>query len=333
MSRARVVLVIAMLALGARAAHAHEVRPGYLELTETSSGVFQVLFKLPMLGGMRFNLHPLLPAQCRTTVPVATYETPSAVLERWTVECDGALAGREIAIQGLPGTLIEVLVRIERMDGSTIVQRLKPTEPSFIVPAEPSAWQVARTYLALGIEHILGGVDHLLFVLALMLIVPGRRQLFLTITAFTVAHSISLALATLGAVHVPGRPVEATIALSVVFLAAELAHLEQGRPGLTSRAPWLVAFTFGLLHGLGFAGALAEIGLPQRQIPLALFQFNVGVEIGQLMFVAAVFGVMALARRLPVPKPAWAWRVPAYGIGVIAAFWTVQRIASFWTAS
>jgi HupE/UreJ protein len=178
-------------------------------------------------------------------------------------------------------------------------------------------------------------VDHLLFVLALMLIVPNGLLLFKTITAFTLAHSVSLALATLGVVHVPGPPVEATIALSVVFLAAELAHLQQGRPGggLTSRAPWLVAFTFGLLHGLGFAGALAEIGLPQRQIPLALLQFNVGVELGQLMFVAAVLAVLALVRRLRLRWPDWSWRVPAYGIGVTAAFWAVQRTVSFWAAS
>jgi hydrogenase/urease accessory protein HupE len=324
-------LLAAALLLAAGAANAHEVRPGYLELRETSPGVFEVLFKMPMLGGMRFDLRPVLPAGCRSQVPATTYETHSAVLERWTVACDTLLAGQTISIQGLSGTLIEVLVRIETRDGRTIVQRLKPTAPSFVVPAVPSAWQVARTYFVLGVEHILGGVDHLLFVLALMLIVPTRLVLLKTITAFTVAHSITLALATLGAVHAPGRPVEATIALSVVFLAAELAHLRQGRPGLTSRAPWLVAFTFGLLHGLGFAGALAEIGLPERQIPVALLQFNVGVELGQLLFVAAVLAVSALARRLAVPWPARAWRLPAYGIGATAAFWAVQRTVSFWT--
>jgi len=325
-------LLAAALLTVAGAAHAHEVRPGYLELRETSPGVFEVLFKVPMFGGMRFSLQPVLPTACRSQVPVATYEAQSAVLMRWTVACDTSLAGQTISIPGLAGTLIEVLVRIETRDGRTIVQRLKPTAPSFVVPAVPSAWQVARTYLVLGVEHILGGVDHLLFVLALMLIVPTRLMLLKTITAFTVAHSITLALATLGAVHVPGRPVEATIALSVVYLAAELAQLKQGRPGLTSRAPWLVAFTFGLLHGLGFAGALAEVGLPERQIPLALLQFNVGVELGQLQFVAAVLAVSALARRLAVPWATWAWRLPAYGIGATAAYWVVQRTVSFWTA-
>lgn len=324
-------LLAAALLLAAGAANAHEVRPGYLELRETAPGVFEVLFKMPMLGGMRFDVRPVLPAGCRSQVPATTYKPQSAVLERWAVACDTSLAGQTISIQGLSGTLIEVLVRIETRDGRTIVQRLKPTAPSFLVPAVPSAWQVARTYFVLGVEHILGGLDHLLFVLALMLIVPTRLVLLKTVTAFTVAHSITLALATLGAVHAPGRPVEAAIALSVVFLAAELAHLKQGRPGLTSRAPWLVAFTFGLLHGLGFAGALAEMGLPERQIPVALLQFNVGVELGQLLFVAAVLGVSALARRLAVPWPAGAWRLPAYGIGTTAAFWAVQRTVSFWT--
>lgn len=328
----RATLLAVVLLLGAAPTRAHEVRPGYLELRETSPGVFQVLFKTPMLGGMRFNLQPVLPAGCRSLVPVATYESQSAVLERWTVACDTSLAGQRISVPGLSATLIEVLVRIETRDGHTIVQRLKPTAPSFVVPIEPTAWQVARTYLVLGVEHILGGMDHLLFVLALILIVPTRWLLLKTITAFTVAHSTTLALATLGAVHVPSLPVEATIALSVVFMAAELAHLKQGRPGLASRAPWLLAFTFGLLHGLGFAGALAEIGLPQRQIPVALLQFNVGVELGQLLFVAAVLALSAMARRLAVPWPAWSWRVPAYGIGATAAFWTVQRIVSFWTA-
>ena len=343
MKAVRAAALAALLSLGAARAHAHEVRPGYLELREISPGVFEVLFKTPTLGGQRFNLRPLLPAGCRSQTPVATYETPGAILERWTVTCDTILNGQRITVAGLSGTLLEVLVRIETIDGRTIVGRLKPTAPSFVVPTEPSVWQVAQTYLVLGVEHIVGGVDHLLFVLALMLIVPNGLLLFKTITAFTLAHSVSLALATLGAVHVPGPPVEATIALSVVFLAAELAHLRQGRPGLTSQAPWLVALTFGLLHGLGFAGALAEIGLPQRQIPLALLQFNVGVELGQLMFVAAVLAVLALVRRRglwgagglggTLRWPDWSWRLPAYGIGVTAAFWAVQRTVSFWAAS
>ena len=177
------------------------------------------------------------------------------------------------------------------------------------------------------------GIDHLLFVLALFILVKGTRRLIATVTAFTAAHSLTLAGATLGFVHVPGPPVEAGIALSIVFVAAEIAHSRQGRIGLTERFPWIVAFTFGLLHGFGFASALSEVGLPQSAIPVALLFFNVGVEIGQLFFIASLFAVIALARqvtqRIGVSQPAWAWRVPAYAIGSVSAFWIIQRISVF----
>ena len=185
----------------------------------------------------------------------------------------------------------------------------------------------------LGVEHILLGIDHLLFVLALCLLVKGTGRLVATVTAFTVAHSLTLAGATLGFVHVPGPPVEAGIALSIVFVAAEIVHSRQGRGGLTERFPWIVAFTFGLLHGLGFASALSEVGLPQTAIPIALLFFNVGVEIGQLFFIASVFAVIALARqvtqRIGATKPAWTWRVSAYAIGSVSAFWVIQRLSVF----
>jgi hydrogenase/urease accessory protein HupE len=201
------------------------------------------------------------------------------------------------------------------------------------VTDSPGSFEVIRTYTVLGIGHILLGFDHLLFVLALLLIVDGTRRLIATITAFTVAHSITLALASLGVLHVPGPPVEALIALSIVFVAGEIVHARQGRPGLTQRYPWIVAFTFGLLHGLGFAGALAEVGLPQNSIPLALLFFNVGVEIGQLLFIAAVLAVIAggrwLLARWPVRVPDWSWRVPPYAIGSIASYWVFERIAGF----
>ena len=191
---------------------------------------------------------------------------------------------------GLAATRIDVLVRLARSDGTTQLGRVLVLDPQFVFSASPGAMEVARTYTVLGIEHILSGVDHLLFVLALVMLVRGTRRLVATITAFTLAHSLTLAAASLGFVSVPGPPVEATIALSIMFVAAEIVRARQGRPGLTQRYPWLVAFSFGLLHGLGFAGALAEVGLPPLSIPLALLFFNVGVEIGQLLFVAAVLG-------------------------------------------
>ena len=213
---------------------------------------------------------------------------------------------------------------------AAVTHRLVPRRSSFVVPEAASGWEVARTYLALGVEHILGGVDHLLFVLALLLVVRGFTLLFKTITAFTVAHSLTLALAALGVVNVPGAPVEAVIALSILFLACEIVRTYGGQTGLTARYPWVVAFTFGLLHGLGFAGALAEVGLPQTAIPLALLFFNVGVEVGQLLFVVAALVVVGLIRRTRFAWPAWSWQVPAYGIGSVAAFWCVERVAAFW---
>jgi hypothetical protein len=198
------------------------------------------------------------------------------------------------------------------------------------VQAAPSRLELASTYTRLGVEHILLGVDHLLFVLALLILVEGTWRLVETITAFTAAHSLSLAAATLGFVRVPARPVEAVVALSIVFLAAEIVHVRQGRPALAHRRPWIVAFSFGLLHGLGFAGALAALGLPQNAIPLALLFFNVGVELGQLLFIAAALASMAVLRRIPFARAQWAWRVPVYAIGSFAAYWTIERIARFW---
>ena len=238
-----------------------------------------------------------------------------------------------IHIDGLERTSTDVLVRFDFADGATEAHRLTPGDPSFTVPTQPSRLEVVRTYLLLGIEHILSGIDHLVFVLALLILVKGVRRLIFTVTAFTIAHSLTLAGATLGYVQMPGPPIEATIALSIMFVAAEIIHSRRGRPGLTEKYPWVVAFTFGLLHGFGFAGALAQIGLPQTSIPVALLFFNVGVEIGQLLFIASVFTIIALARRITrrinIPRPAWSWAVPPYAIGSLAVFWVIQRIAAF----
>ena len=322
------LLVVASLVATTRLS-AHEIRPGFLEIEETAPRQFSVFFKTPLYYGEVLNMNPVLPPGCAILTPVSRRATTDALFERWHVGCEADLVGQTIAIEGLESLLTDVLVQIRLLDGTSHTVRLRPVATSFVVPAEPSAWQVATTYLGLGVEHILSGIDHLLFVLALLLLVRGRWMLLKTITAFTIAHSITLALASLGVVQVPGAPVEAVIAVSIVFLASELARSHLGRPGLTQRFPWVVAFSFGLLHGLGFAGALAEIGLPQGQIPLALFQFNVGVEAGQLLFVAAALGVGWGIRRTKIPQPVWARLVPAYAIGAIAVFWTLQRVASF----
>jgi hydrogenase/urease accessory protein HupE len=254
-------------------------------------------------------------------------------VQRWRIRVPGGLVGRSIGFTGLAAARIDILVRVARSDGSVQLGRVLPVASSFAVEASPGPLEVVSTYTRIGIEHILLGVDHLLFVLALVMIVRGRRMLLLTITSFTVAHSITLALATMGVLRVPGPPVEAIIALSIVFVAVEILRREQGREDLATRKPWIVAFTFGLLHGLGFAGALAEVGLPDNAIPLALLFFNVGVEIGQLLFVAALLLVGALVRRLaggPLQRRL-AVTVPAYAIGALASYWVVERISKFWS--
>ena len=223
--------------------------------------------------------------------------------------------------------MTDVLVRSVRADGSVQVVRLTPSMPQFAFEATPGSLQVARAYTLLGVEHILRGVDHLLFVLALMLLVRDKWLLVKTITAFTVAHSVTLAAATLGWMRVSQPPVEAVIALSIVFLAAELAKQGRAEAGLTVRHPWIVAFVFGLLHGFGFAGALREVGLPESDVPLALLTFNIGVELGQLLFIAGVLLVLALLGRVRTRSPAWTHAMPAYAIGTMATFWLLQRIA------
>ncbi len=330
MRRARFLLAALLLSGFVAGVEAHEVRPGYLALRQTDAESFDVLWKVPAKGDLRLGLYARLPENCTALTPPSNYFSGGASTERWSVTCPGGLTGRTITIDGLSATMTDVLVRLERADGTTQVTRLSPSEPSFVVEAVPSAMQVAGTYLGLGTEHILFGIDHLLFVLALLILVEGRRRLVGTITAFTIAHSLTLGAATLGFVNVPQTPVEAIIALSIVFVAGEIVHARQGHPGLAQRWPWIVAFTFGLLHGFGFAGALTEIGLPTQAVPAALLFFNVGVELGQLLFIAAVGVVVVVARRAKLPQPVWAWRVPAYGIGAVAAFWAIERVAGFW---
>jgi hypothetical protein len=327
----RALLPFIFLAAFVSGLSAHEVRPAYLELRETAPESYDVLWKVPARGGnMRLSLQIEFPSDTTNVTTSRTLFANEASTERWSVKRPNGLTGGTIHIAGLTATMTDVLVRMERLDGTTQVTRLTPSAPSFVVEPAPRALAVARTFTVLGIEHILLGLDHLLFVLGLLLIVGQRwGLLFKTITAFTLAHSITLALATLGFAHVPQTPVEAVIALSIVFVACEIIHQRQGQSGLTERWPWVVAFAFGLLHGFGFAGALSEVGLPQNHIPVALFFFNVGVELGQIAFIAVVLGAITLMRRIPLRVPRWAELVPPYAIGSVAMFWIVQRIAAF----
>jgi hydrogenase/urease accessory protein HupE len=320
--------------LSAASAWAHEVRPAYLRIqavgadsADAPAASFDVLWRKPTGGEVRLDIAPVLPVNCETDGDISTWLDGGVETSRWLARCPGGIDGGRLRIGGLEATVTDVLVRYERANGSTQIARLTPDRPEVSLTESESWLRVASTYFMLGVEHILLGVDHLLFVLALLMIVDGWRKLVTTVTSFTVAHSVTLAGASLGLVSVPQQPVEAVIALSIVFVAMEIVHWRQGRPGLTRQAPWIVAFVFGLLHGFGFAGALSEIGLPEHAIPSALLFFNVGVEAGQLTFIATVMVVWTGLSR--VRWPAWAWRVPVYGIGGMAAFWTVQRIAGF----
>ena len=295
-------LAIFLGILGALLAHPaqpDEIRPGYLELRQTASDTYSLLFKIPALGDdLRLAIYVSLPEGTNDVTPPRGTFNGGAYTERRTIRRSGGIAGQTIAIEGLSGTSTDVLVRIEGLGGAMQTERLSPTKTAFVVRATPSAREVATTYLHLGVEHILLGFDHLLFVLALVILVRDWRRVAVTVTAFTVAHSITLAAATLGWVNVPGPPVEAAIALSIVLIAVEIVNARRGMVSLTMRWPWLVAFCFGLLHGLGFAGALAEVGLPHHAIPVALLFFNLGVEVGQLAFVGAVLTVGWLFHRV-----------------------------------
>jgi len=355
----------------ASSASAHEVRPAFLDLTERVPGEFDVLWKVPALGGVPLAgeelphestapasnaasgatqtmpcgcpvptasrlasgvlpIHPALPADAQTLVPPQVERLPGAELRRWTIRTGAkGLEGWEVTVHGLEATMVDVLVRIAFADGRVVSRLLRPDAPSFTFAAA-DAGPAASGYFVLGLEHILFGVDHLLFVLCLVLLVRGLGPILRTVTAFTVAHSITLGLATLGYVNMPSAPVEAVIALSIVFLATEIAKRRAGAPSLTERQPWLVAFIFGLLHGFGFAGALSDVGLPANDIPLALLLFNVGVEAGQLLFVAAVLLVVMGLRRVASAPPAWLRPTPAYGIGALATYWLIARVTALW---
>jgi len=308
---------------------AHEVRPSYLEVREDRAGEFEVLFKTPMRGDLRLALSATFSGRADAVIPMTTRTTGDAAVQTWRFRALDPLRGQTIGIAGLENTMTDALVRVVLLDGTSWVRRLTPQDPSATIPPVQSGWSVAGLYLKLGVEHILLGIDHLLFVLALLIITHGTWLLIKTVTAFTIAHSITLALATLGYVQVPSAPVEALIALSIVFVAVEIVRLWQGREGLTARAPWLVAFAFGLLHGLGFAGALSEVGLPTGHIPVALLFFNLGVEIGQLLFIATMLCLFALVRRIRIAWPRWARLAAPYAIGSVAMFWVIERVAAF----
>lgn len=331
--RASLPALLALLALLVPgSASAHDSRPAYLEIRQASDTRYDLLWRIPVLAGMPLPVAVKLPEGVRNVTEPAVRDLSDSRVERRMIEAPSGLAGQRIEFPGLHGTIADVLVRIEGADGHATTTLVRGSMPWIDVAAPAgSPFEVFTAFVAHGVEHILSGYDHLLFVLALMLIVRSTKALVLTVTAFTLAHSITLALAVLGVVRVPGPPVEAAIAFSIVLVAAEIVRLRRGQPSLTARQPWLVAFCFGLLHGFGFAGALTEIGLPPGDVPVALLAFNVGVELGQLAFIGATLAMAMVVRKLRFADGArrHAAGFAPYAIGSLAAFWFVERIASF----
>jgi hydrogenase/urease accessory protein HupE len=325
----RTILLIIIMVAG-QGIKAHEIRPALLNITEREVGVFDVLWKVPAVGDKVIGIRPILPKSLVAIGPSTHNKLPGTIVEYATYELKGeSMAGDRIFIDGLSTVQIDVLVKIQYLDGTSHSALLQPHSPEYIIPKPGTKTTISWSYWRMGVEHILGGIDHLLFVLALLLLVPNRWKLLKTITAFTVAHSITLGLATLGLVNIPPGPTEAIIALSIVFLAIEIVQSHQGKYSMTERYPWIVAMIFGLFHGLGFAGALTQVGLPAQEIPLALLMFNIGVETGQIMFVFAVLIVIASLNRFKISWPQWSWKIMPYGIGSIATFWVIQRTLSF----
>jgi hydrogenase/urease accessory protein HupE len=309
---------------------ADEVRPSYLQIEEISPQHFSVLFKVPARGDRKLSMQVKFPSFCQEEDKRYAGFVGGAYLERYNMECSRPLAGERITIEGLERTKTDLLLRMAFLDQTSQSQLLRAENNSYTVLASASSMQVVKTYTWLGITHILMGFDHLMFVFALLLLVHSLRKLLWTITAFTLAHSITLAGSSLGYFFMPQKPVEAMIALSILFLAVEIMHEKEGKTGITARYPWLIAFTFGLLHGFGFAGALAEIGLPQHARDLALVFFNVGVEIGQLCFIAFVLLLGRLLLSLHFGRVLEKLKIVlVYAIGALSSFWLIERVLSF----
>jgi hydrogenase/urease accessory protein HupE len=316
---------------GAVPASAHRLAPALFEIREAEDGAFDVRWKASLLQPTGVDLRPSLPPHCTPRAePVGSVDGASASL-RWTATCGaGGLVGETLRVEGLDGSGIDVIVRVELADGRRIQRVLSRDAAAFTVPERAPRLGVVADFGALGVQHIATGLDHLLFVLGLLLWVHGRRRLVATITAFTVGHSVTLSLAVLGVVAFPARWVEVAIAVSLLVLAADLARPASPSPSPLGRRPWLLAFCFGLLHGFGFAGALAEAGLPIGEIPLALFAFNAGIEAGQLAFVVGVLLLRPMVERLAAGSPAGLARAPVYAMGSLAAYWCFERAAALY---
>jgi hypothetical protein len=326
MRRIASLFALGLVLLAGSTALAHESRPAYLEINETAPGRYDVLWRTPLLSGMRLPVRLEFPDAVRNVTEPRERVLADSLLERRVIDAGkNGLGGQRIQFVGLQATITDVLVRTSLLNGAHWTVVVRPSQPWVEFTGAKSTLEVARTYLVHGVEHILFGIDHLLFVFGLLLIVPDRWMLVKTVTSFTLAHSLTLAIATLGYASAPMLPLNAAIALSILFLGPEIVRSWRGETSLTLRHPWLVAFVFGLLHGFGFASALTGAGLPRRDLPLALCTFNVGVEVGQVAFVVLMVRLERSFQQLEIRWPRWVEMVPGYAVGVLGAFWTIQR--------
>ncbi len=325
MSLRAILLLLALALLGASPARADELRPGYLELTQQDASHWKMVWKAPILGGLATRARPTMPAFCKLE-PGESRLDGGSVIVTGTFTCTAPVEGQQVGLAGIETGFTDALLRIAPLGRPIQAERLTQDRPMVTVTARPDRWQVAQTYLVLGIEHILTGYDHLLFVVSLVLLLGQLWVVVRAATAFTLAHSITLIGSSLGLIGLAQAPVEALIALSIMFLAVEIVKQREGSPRLSERIPWVVAFLFGLLHGFGFAGALREIGLPETDVPMALLTFNLGVELGQLVIIAACLAIIAALRRMAPRLLRPATLAATYGIGITASFWFLQRL-------
>lgn len=320
--------LLALLVLAGGAAQADELRPGYIAFTQTGPGSWTLVWKAPFKGGVTPDTQPVLPTGCVIAGVPARSVTPLALTTTAAVRCTRPVEGQRIGLTAFSASQTDVLVRVAPLGRPVQALRLTAAAPTAEIRARPDRWQVARTYFVTGVEHILTGYDHLLFVVSLVLLLSGIGTIARAVTAFTVAHSITLIGTTLGFFGLAQQPVEALIALSIIFLAVEIVKKVPGAPRLSERIPWVVAFVFGLLHGFGFAGALKEIGLPESDVPMALLTFNLGVEAGQLMIVSVSVAILAMIERLSPRLRGPATRLTTYAIGTAASYWFIARMVS-----
>ncbi len=325
--RAIATILSAIFILSHAPARADELRPAYIELQQKTETMWSAKWKASARSRLGKSGALILLDICKAGGEAERQPQSDNIITRLDMRCTGPLRGRSIGLSGLESSNTDALVRIYFIDAPVMTLRLTPSRAVAPIPAAASPISnVAATYTLLGVEHILEGFDHLLFVLALVLLIKGGSIIVKTVTAFTLAHSITLVGTTLGYLSLPQQPVEAVIALSIIFLGVEIVKSRPNHPRLSQRFPWIVAFLFGLLHGFGFAGALAEIGLPQNDVPLALLMFNIGVEIGQLIIVGAALVLLMLLQKYRAALTIPVKTGTAYAIGSMATYWFIERM-------